>query len=893
MKKIIRALLIAVMSACLALGIVACTEKEQTPGGEATYIVTVQSVGGQPLEGIRIRVLNGENAIDINLTNADGIAVFNLEKGNYDLELSDLPTGYRLDEEYSLTPDVTELTIELASSVIAEEMPEGTTYQLGDVMYDFTYTEAETGEEKSLTKLFETKKAVLLNFWYDGCGPCEMEFPLMERAYRDYQDDLAIVAITPGTVGNSTTLSQVAAYKARLGLTFDMTLSLELDAAFNVTSYPTNVMIDRYGVISMIEKGAILDENIFRDLFENYTKDDYVQDPGSDQEVPKPDIPNPDPADIAAALNGSGAEDFTYRWEESEAAEYTWPWAVSEDGNSIYATNVGKNNSYSILYCDIAPGEGTVIAFEYKIISETDGDILYIFIDNDIVAQYSGSSDDSWRTAYVYVGDGLEHELAFSYIKDAALSVGGEEVCIRNLHTTTEEELVRNEISMDVIRQAATGYNNDDPEHPYYENYVDIVYNEDDGYYHVGSEDGPYLLAELNNETQWGFDIYSAVVSATNDWNAGSLSEDDPEYFYVENYDVLTDYAWLGVYSDVGLVPVTEELRGLLIELVSIFGNDDATDNETEWLEICRYYDHYGAGEPIADPVLGLTNEHAIEAHIGTNTVDIQVSTIPRGQRFAFTPATTGYYAIYSTATDGSDTYAWLFGPDGETILTENDGGGTDESGARFATGYNFEIIWELQAGETYYIACDYFTPGLTGSYTFEIQPYSEGFITRPVASGAYVFDEETGVISLPQRVNVALAEDGVYHAYDRTTNEDLGVVYVQWTTGTTFSDNPLSQWIRTGRFNFTENGFYATYVPESEDDIDFAARWRNFFANEDNEQYMQDYTEFMQSFEPNSYGFVEATEELVNVLKVLMDLEDRWTDNAWTQLCYYIEIVG
>ena len=886
MKKIIQVLLIAMMSACLALGIVACTD-DPTPDGEATYLVTVQSAGGQPLEGVRVRVLSGENAVDVNMTNEDGLVAFNLDKGNYTLELTELPLGYTLDEEYTLTPDVTELTIQLASSVIEEEMPAGTVYQLGDVMYDFTYTEATSGEEKSLSGLFETKKAVLLNFWYDGCSPCEMEFPLMESAYRKYQDDLAIVAITPGTLGNSHTLPEIADYMARHELTFDATLSLEMDTAFNITGYPTNIMIDRYGVVCMIESGAILDENIFLDLFENYTKDDYTQDPGADQEVPKPDIPNPDPADIAAALNGDGAEDFTYRWEEGEAAEYTWPWAVSEDGESIYATNVEKNGSYSILYSDIAPGEGQVIAFEYKIRSETDGDILYAFIDEEIIGAFSGDTEGAWETFYVFVGDGQEHELAFSFIKDAALSVSGEEVCIRNLRVTNEEELIENDVAMDVLRQAVTGIGSTS------ESYVSAVYNEEDNYYHVGSADGPYLLAELNNETQWGFDIYSAVVTATNAWNRndGSITEDDPEYFYIENYDALADYAWLGTYSDVHLTPVTPELRELLIELVSIFGNDDATDNEEEWLKICRYYEHYGTGEPIEDPVLGLTNEHAITAHLGTNTVDIRVSTVPRGQRFAFTPTETGYYAIYSTATDGSDTYAWLFGPDGETILTENDGGGTSESGAQFAEGHNFEIIWELRAGETYYIACDYFTPGLTGSYTFEIRPYSEGFIPRPVAHGAYVFDEETGEISLPQYVNVALAADGTYHAYDSDGN-DLGLVYVQWKTGTTFSDSPLTQWIGTDRFNFTENGFYATYVPKSEDDFDFAARWKSYFEIEANKQYMQDYTAFMQSFAPNDYGFVAATEELVNVLKVLMALEDRWTDNAWTQLCYYIEVV-
>ena len=68
-------------------------------------------------------------------------------------------------------------------------------YAVGDTMDDFTITLTD-GTDVTLSELLKTHKAVLLNIWATWCGPCRMEFPYMEEAYKQVSDDLAIVAVS-------------------------------------------------------------------------------------------------------------------------------------------------------------------------------------------------------------------------------------------------------------------------------------------------------------------------------------------------------------------------------------------------------------------------------------------------------------------------------------------------------------------------------------------------------------------------------------------------------------------------------------------------------------------------------------------------------------------------
>lgn len=926
MKKFLSTLMAALLAVSLVFT-AACVDNANS--GDTSYTVTVQSIGGLNLSGVTVTASLDGSSVGSQVTDENGQVTFNLNAAEYTLSVSNLPNGYsQPDIQYTTDTQGSPVTIRVESFIIDGEAPAGLVYEEGDVIYDFTYenlTRDENGnivrETRTLSQSFEDgREMVMLNFYYTLCGPCATEFPLMNQAYGEYDALVDVIAMCDENGGGDTEAESIAyRYSFETPLSFYMGYDEggnTIANHFTIPGYPTNVIIDRYGVICMIEAGSISDANTFINWFERYTGDDYIQDVGNDFELEHPDVENPPVEDIANAVNDSSIDGkITYRWEDED--EYTWPWIVGSDNASIQTSNANSAGSYAIIYADITLDENEVLAFDFYTSTEAGADIFYVFIDNEIVYQYSGSSTTpNWQTCYAYVGDGGQHELALAYVKDTGSDVGDDTVYVRNMRTTTETELIQNDITVDILRQAATGYN--ESTHTY-SDYADVVYNSIDGYYHIGSHEGPYLLVEMIEDTQWGPGLYSSAITAVNYVNSGICDENDDEYVLYENYDIIEKYAWYSRYTsyESSLTPVNQELRNALVEVVAALGNDDSTDNETEWLELGRYYQQYGANveEQTGDPLAGLTIETAIPATMQGQTANM-IPKVPRGAFYSFSPSVSGAYEISTSditiTTSGggsSDTFLWLFDENyGDifepTVIDSSEGG---------------SIIAELEAGETYYISVALSDPNLSGTCTLNISYYNEDYIVRPVASNAFVFDEDTGEIYLPTYVDVRLLSDGYYYAFEG--DENLGRIFVDFEHATTFSESPLTAWIErtytnedgttttVNMFDFREGCYYDEYYAEREVAYNeaLAAYIENGGTREEfieangefvnvyeqlPEEYKINYTSRMQAFAgmANDLGYVQASEDLVEILQILMDLEDRLTDNAWLQLCYYIE---
>ena len=151
-----------------------------------------------------------------------------------------------------------------------EPLPQGSFPGLGGVMPDMTFQTAD-GRELTLYGLLEEKQLVVLNFWYEGCGWCLREFPVMELAYQDYRRDVEIVALNP-VDGNAA----IKAFQEKRSLSFPMAACRQSTAReAGVSAYPTSIFIDRDGVVCLIHVGAITEADDFRTVFAAFTGENY------------------------------------------------------------------------------------------------------------------------------------------------------------------------------------------------------------------------------------------------------------------------------------------------------------------------------------------------------------------------------------------------------------------------------------------------------------------------------------------------------------------------------------------------------------------------------------------------------------------------------------------
>ncbi len=159
------------------------------------------------------------------------------------------------------------------SGLISSPDLSASTYKLGDYMGDYTVTDVN-GDSYTFSELLKTKKAIVLNFWFVNCGPCQMEFPYLQTASNVYSDDVAVIAINP-TIDKE---SDIKKYATQNELTIPLVKGEEAwITAFALRGFPTTVVIDRYGSIAFTHMGAVTEDGVFEKIFEFFTADDYKQ----------------------------------------------------------------------------------------------------------------------------------------------------------------------------------------------------------------------------------------------------------------------------------------------------------------------------------------------------------------------------------------------------------------------------------------------------------------------------------------------------------------------------------------------------------------------------------------------------------------------------------------
>ena len=150
-----------------------------------------------------------------------------------------------------------------------------TGFELGKPFMDFTAADTE-GNTFTLSEALKDHEAVLLNIWATWCGPCQSEFPDLEKAYQQYKDKVAFIALS---YDDGDTNEKIAAFKEEHNLTFPMGRD-EGSALYNyVAQYgvPTTVVIDRFGNTGFLRLGSFNTAEEVGNVLDRYLGDDYTE----------------------------------------------------------------------------------------------------------------------------------------------------------------------------------------------------------------------------------------------------------------------------------------------------------------------------------------------------------------------------------------------------------------------------------------------------------------------------------------------------------------------------------------------------------------------------------------------------------------------------------------
>ncbi len=910
------------------------TQTEAVEGEVTTYSVDVATKGGMVMSGLDVYVYADDTLADMKdygQTDEEGTVSFELAQNeNYAIVVSGTPLGYQVEDSYSFSG--TSASIELTSSVVQGEDLAGATLGLGDVMYDFTVTTPD-GEKVTLSEMLKEKEMVLLNFWYTTCTYCVAEFPYMQEAYDQFSDSVGIIAVNPLDPE-----AEIAPFQQQYGLTFPMaSCSPAWSTTFGVSGYPTSIIIDRYGVITLIEEGGITSLRPFVSLFETMTGDDYEQKLYTEiSELVTRILPNFEmdtPENVAAIMN-NGDIPATYYAEEED--EYSWPFiATDEKGETcLKASNQQIDGSYAILYADVELKAGQALGFDYLISSELGNDLFHVIVNDEPIYSISGVDEvETWKKCYPWVAeeDGI-YEVGLVYWKDDSTCEGDDTVYIKNMRIVDASAI---DVETYIPRYAAVSADDG-----FEYTYADIVLNPADGYYHVGSANGPLLLANLMQAN-----LFSEDESVWTWVNNGEIVVDGKDY-----YDELVDYcSWASNSSMTGYCTVNEELAELLKIVVSVVGFED---NDNEWLKLCKYYDAYGTNAQLGDPIKGLAIHSAYTATVGKNIASNSFYydrvIVPRGLIAEFIPTVSGAYRITSRTDEACNVEGWLFNADMEQIYVYEQCERLNDDPD------NVSMVYYMEAGTPYYIDICFWDTYQTGTIYYDIEYLGSSVqIFRNCAPGYFTYDsDKTGddmYYLITAGIDIVMGPDGYYHedlGKDANGNQKYGsIVYADFvgttgvfstpvTTVPVYNDdgsvakdsdgNPMQMtgMIDLDGFNFslTENDAYiVSFLKKYDYDVDATDEYLREYWGEEYDAYAEIYmledvyegkyhgegpnlTEEIKGYVSKMItgrgaeleGCVPVDARLAEILQLLMD---KYTfenvENSWLKMSYYYQYIG
>lgn len=261
------------LAVALCLSLLGCVDisgylpstQESTESGLTTYRITVRTHSGRYLENIGVRVFADKEKTDLiwyDKTDANGVMTFTADTfDGYVVALENIPDGYAAAGYYPLTDVQTEIVL----SIGLQTGVDLNTIRLhaGDTMVNLAVT-ASDGKEYDLSKLLTSQKAVALCFFDSGSAE---DLSILQEAWADCADEVTVLALNPVD-------ADISSYASGLQLPIAACDSAWI-GALGLDTYPTMVIVDRYGIISLIHEGRITDPEVYRDVFAFFARNDY------------------------------------------------------------------------------------------------------------------------------------------------------------------------------------------------------------------------------------------------------------------------------------------------------------------------------------------------------------------------------------------------------------------------------------------------------------------------------------------------------------------------------------------------------------------------------------------------------------------------------------------
>ena len=258
---------------CLCFSLVGCFDisgylpstQDSTEDGLTTYRVSVRTHSGQYLPDVGVRVFADAEKPDLvwyDKTDKTGTMTFIADTfDGYVVALENIPDGYVCANYYPLSGVENEIV--LAIGLQTDVDLDSTDLKLGDGMVDLTIH--AKGIEYNLSSLLASKKAVALYF-FDSSTAADLS--VLDAAWKSFGDDVAVLALNPVE-------DDIADFVYGIDLPIAVCDNAWV-SALDLYEFPTLVMVDRYGVISLIHSGMIEDAEVFKDVFAFFSRNDYT-----------------------------------------------------------------------------------------------------------------------------------------------------------------------------------------------------------------------------------------------------------------------------------------------------------------------------------------------------------------------------------------------------------------------------------------------------------------------------------------------------------------------------------------------------------------------------------------------------------------------------------------